>query len=282
MSDQLYTLLANAKSLHEACQLEEAAEVYKSTLQIAQNLNQIPAELLDSYGDLANILCDTQLAASLFKESIQRYPGVNTSKYFSLAQLSSGKEAFELYKAGINILSQNLDEDGSRTQLATAYAAIAELHMSDLCDEEGAEEICENSLKAAIEADPSCIESYQALANLRLVRNRLDEARVAMNTVVETLEKAKADNLPSIEFILESMRNLIELQDFEAVLNVGDVGLGIDENNVEAIYMQAFAHCKLMNKRECFDLINLMGTKQLDREMRTAVEEVRQELLKLN
>ncbi|CAG9329884.1 unnamed protein product [Blepharisma stoltei] len=281
MSEQIYTMIAQAKALHEACQLEDAANLYKQTLELASSTGEIPEELLDSYAELSNTTGDAATAISLFQESINRYPTQNPSKYFSLAQLNSGKQSLTLYRAGIEILKQNLSEENSRIQLATAYSAIAELHMSDLCDEENAEEICESSIQAAIEYDPNCIDAYQMLANLRLVRLRFQEAKEAMEKVKLLLEKAKHDSLPSIEFILESMRNLIEIEDFDGVLWVGDIGLSMDEDMPEIIYMQAFAHCKLGRKKESGDLIEILSGKMLDPELFSALEELKQELRKL-
>lgn len=46
-------------------------------------------------------------------------------------------------------------------QVSTAYCSVAELFMTDLCDEEEAEEECRRSITKAIEADPTNPEAYQ-------------------------------------------------------------------------------------------------------------------------
>jgi hypothetical protein len=49
--------------------------------------------------------------------------------------------------------------------------------MTDLCDEPDAETKCEEHVQAAITSDELCLDGYQSLANLRLVRGRNEEAR---------------------------------------------------------------------------------------------------------
>ena len=48
-------------------------------------------------------------------------------------------------------------------QMSSAYCSIAELFMTDLCDEEDAENQCHTSISRAIEVDPNNPESYQSM-----------------------------------------------------------------------------------------------------------------------
>ena len=49
-----------------------------------------------------------------------------------MAQLLSGKEALGMYKKGLEIIQE---EKGSKRELSNAFCAVAELYMTDLCDE---------------------------------------------------------------------------------------------------------------------------------------------------
>ncbi len=76
-----------------------------------------------------------------------------------------------------------------KKQQASALASIAELYMTEpLCDEEDAEQVCENSLKEALSLDTDNLDAMQGLANLRMLRTRDKEAvellsRVAVRIV---------------------------------------------------------------------------------------------------
>jgi hypothetical protein len=56
-------------------------------------------------------------------------------------------------------------------------ASIAELYMTPpLCDEPAAEQECEKYLQMALATDSTNIDAMQCLANLRLMRQRDQEA----------------------------------------------------------------------------------------------------------
>ena len=62
-------------------------------------------------------------------------------------------------------------------QQASALASIAELYMTEpLCDEDGAEQHCEQSLQQALVLDEDNLDALQCLGNLRMLRTRDKEA----------------------------------------------------------------------------------------------------------
>lgn len=126
MSD-LYSMQDQAKALLESCQLDEALSLYDQLYQIASSSNSLNPDLLDDYAEALSSSGNIDYAKKLYQESIEKFPGQNTSKYFSLAQLSSGQTAANLYLTGISY-STNSD----KSQIASAYAALAELFMTDL------------------------------------------------------------------------------------------------------------------------------------------------------
>lgn len=67
---------------------------------------------------------------------------------------------------------------GTRRQLCTAHCSVAELFITDLCDEVDAEIKCESYLKAALQLgdNESTPDAKQAMANLRLCQSRGVEA----------------------------------------------------------------------------------------------------------
>jgi len=264
----IQTLVANAKALYDSFQLEEAQQLYKQAFSLVEN-ESIPSELLDGYAELCVASGDTEAAKELYTESVKLYPTENISKYLWLAQMHSGREALQLYQAAIEAMR---DSQEHKSSLATAYSAVAELYMTDLCDEPEAEETCEQCVQDALAADPNCIDAYQALANLRLVRNRVEEAQSACQTLLSLLKST--ENLPSLQFLGEVARNLIEVQNFEGVVKVCKLGLAVDESNDELLYMQGFGLCKLERTEEAKEVVEVLLQRNLNPEIREATQEL--------
>ncbi|KAH7962711.1 hypothetical protein HPB52_017596 [Rhipicephalus sanguineus] len=64
--------------------------------------------------------------------------------------------------------------------LSSAYCAMAEIYMTDCCDEEDAEQQCSEFVQKSIQADPSNPEAFQAQANFLLVKQEHEAAKEAM------------------------------------------------------------------------------------------------------
>jgi tetratricopeptide (TPR) repeat protein len=127
MQADISSLQAQAKFLHESCQLEEALSLYEHLYSSAKSSNTLTSDLLDDYADLLTSLGNLPLARKLYKESILRFPSDNPSKYFSSAQLHSGHEAQRLYEQGLCLCGPS-----DKSEAAAAWAALAELYMTDL------------------------------------------------------------------------------------------------------------------------------------------------------
>ena len=76
-------------------------------------------------------------------------PSQNSSKYLYLAQMLEGQQAVTCYRRGVQLLLQEskvAKASGDQAlvaviqqQIAAAHASVAELYMTDLCFENGAE-----------------------------------------------------------------------------------------------------------------------------------------------
>ena len=80
---------------------------------------------------------------------------------------------------------------------SNAYCAIAELWMTDLCDEDEAQFECGSSVEKAVESDGSNPEAWQTKARLHLVKSEFEDARSSIQT---SLSKW----LPSYTAVLEN------------------------------------------------------------------------------
>jgi hypothetical protein len=80
-------------------------------------------------------------------------------------------------------------------QLSTACAAVADLYMTDLCDEDGAEAMGEEWATRAVAVDESNPEALYSLGNLRLCQKRGPEALPFLKAAVARIEELCADDL---------------------------------------------------------------------------------------
>lgn len=64
--------------------------------------------------------------------------------------------------------------------VTSIYCSLAELYMTDLCEETDAEDCCEKYVEAALNESPNSYEAFQTLANMRLSQNRSEEAAEAL------------------------------------------------------------------------------------------------------
>jgi hypothetical protein len=90
-------------------------------------------------------------------------------KYFNIAEMLQGDEAFKAYNKGMEVLKNDIktwkeagmkeEVDHGKSQLASAYASLCELHMSPPhCDAPSAEKTCEKLLKQGLEQDASNLD----------------------------------------------------------------------------------------------------------------------------
>ena len=86
-----------------------------------------------------------------------------------------------MYRKGIEImaLSRNQEKDETKIKelsrsISNAFCSVAELFMTDLCDEDDAEEECQKCIQEAIDADKENPEALQTKARYLLVRAKFD------------------------------------------------------------------------------------------------------------
>lgn len=277
-------LFEAAREAHEHGETEQAYDQYTQAYQLAKQQGITVPGLLDHFAELCVAVEDKKLAKTLYKESIQAEPEANPQKYMSLAELEKGLRAAELYQAGIKLLTASkaaLTPNSeaalaANSSLASAYAAVAELYMTDLCDEANAEETCERCVTEAIATDPSCVDGHQALANLRLIRGRLPEARTALDEVLRLLRTASEGSLPTPQFLAETARMLIELEMWSEVEEATNLGISQSEE-CDLLYMNAFAKFKQGKKEDCRDTLELLRERlkeQPDAEIEEATGEL--------
>jgi tetratricopeptide (TPR) repeat protein len=157
---------------------------------------------LDAYTDLLLQLDQQPKAKQLIERSIQLNPNKEGLKYLNYAEMLRGQESLQMYKKGIQVLRADIEvyQAGKREDdvtvavrhIGSACASMADLYMTDLCDEPDAEQRCQQALKEAFEVDKDNIEAHQSMANLRLVRNNTAEAKQHLTVVFQQIQKLRA------------------------------------------------------------------------------------------
>lgn len=146
-----------------------------------------------------------------------------------VGQLSQGSEAVEHYAAGLELLRNDDSENGKRNKIA-AHCAVAELYLTDLCEEADAEAECERAVRAALSLDDANVEALQCFASLKLSQCKAEESKKAMQRVFDLVMQAQkneenersemldvdddgsgTDFLPVYEFRTSTARLLLEV-----------------------------------------------------------------------
>uniref|UniRef100_A0A1E1X514 Uncharacterized protein n=1 Tax=Amblyomma aureolatum TaxID=187763 RepID=A0A1E1X514_9ACAR len=182
-------LLTQMESCINELQYDQAREFGETALKMApDNL-----KVLDSLTGLLLEMGDPASAFELLQRMVHLEPDQGFRKYLSLGQLTDGKESLAHYGKGVQLLCDLLQkqhdsaaasEECSGTELnralSSAYCAMAEIYMTDCCDEDDAEAQCAELVQKSIEADPSNPEAFQVQASYLLVKQEHEAAKEAM------------------------------------------------------------------------------------------------------
>ena len=202
-------------------QPEAAAQFFTRALESDSN----NIDLMDTLADVLLQIGEAEKALPLLQRSITVAPNASPYKYLYIAQLQNGKEALSSIEMAVALLTRDFtcaktEAQNSQTQmdlsegngnvisaaflqkqLAKAHCSIAELFLTDLCDEEHAEQSCEKALAAAAQVDPESLDVLQTLASVRISQCRSVEAGEIMDRVssrvLVALERAQKETIAS-------------------------------------------------------------------------------------
>ena len=200
-------------------QPDVAAQFFTRALESDSN----NTELMDTLADVLLQMGDAEKAMPLLHRSIALAPESSSYKYLYLAQLQDGRDALGSVEKAVSLLARDYattraaEQKGSASmdtqadgedaisaatlqkQLAKAYCTIAELFLTDLCDEEGAEQACEQALALGTGVDGESLDVLQTLASLRISQCKPQEAGVILagvaTRVCAALEAAQHESL---------------------------------------------------------------------------------------
>jgi len=201
---------------------ELAVEFYGRALE----QDKSNCDIMDSLADALLQIGDHENAKPLLQRSIAVDPSGSPYKHIYLGQMLADREALDSYERAIALLirdyaaaQENIADTMSmdveepipvelnkrsnpsllKKQLAKAYCNVADLFLTDLAEDEGAEHACQEALLKAHNVDPTCLDVQQTLASLRLSQCKPAEACDIMSAVcsriIRTLQISQQETI---------------------------------------------------------------------------------------
>lgn len=190
-------------------------------------------------------------ARTAYTKAIELDTGAETDvgfeKYLYMGQLAEdgGDSAIAFYKKGVKRLIGAIsklpesEQATLRNRLASAYSAMAELYMTDLCMNDNAEESCEKYVTNALLADDKSSEALQTLASMRLSQTRIEEAKKALSDSISIWQDQTLGDIgfPSYSSRVSLVRLLLECEMTEDAMLVLQQLEREDDQAVELWYL---------------------------------------------
>ena len=118
---------------------------------------------------------DVENAKHCLGRAVTVQPDDGHTKFMSLGQLFEGQQSLQLYQQGIAILAKKVAENSElKHDLSSALCSVADLYMTDLCDEPNAEAECTKAIECAIEAEETNPEAWQTKARLQIIKSQFE------------------------------------------------------------------------------------------------------------
>lgn len=278
-------LLAEAEASLDRFDLEACYNQCKDILsQDPNHLDalQLNASVLIEMGQVAE-------ARKVLQKAVALSPNAGFEKYLALAQLSDGNEALGYYSEAARILKVALPGLSSagpeelaqiRRQYSNILCSAAELYLTDLCFEEGAEGQCEALVTESTQADGENPEGHRILADLRLVQEKKEEAKEAIVNCLELWKDQSVDDLlfPLYDQRIAMAKVLVEVDLFdEAVFVLGGL-LEEDDGVIDTWYLLGIAQLSLKDTEGAIEafvsvlaLMVSMPAEEVDEEQKASV-----------
>ena len=211
-----------------------ACEFYEVALTVSPN----NPDVLEAYAEIMlHHVQDLSRAEQLLRHAVEVNPRQGHIKYLSLAQLLSGSNSLQYYQAAFDILQSELCRSKKkkkqlslRRELSSVRCAVAELFLTDLCDDDTAEEQCEQAINDAAFFCSESIEVHQLRASLRLSQQRHKEALAELRLAVALTHRLPDAHQPTYESKIELGKLLMQVSPDEGFRFLLEV-LHLDDGN---------------------------------------------------
>mmetsp|Transcript_13302 Transcript_13302/g.19902 ORF Transcript_13302/g.19902 Transcript_13302/m.19902 type:complete len:310 (+) Transcript_13302:160-1089(+) len=228
---------------------------YKNAVTLLESIlkaNPRNLDALDLYAKAATDSGKEQMAIKILKRAISFDPKT-AHRWMDLGQLQSGPTALKCFRQGISVMEANLMhamknapldfnlKDSLRMEIASGYASVADLFVTDLCDETHAERECEKALKLALNACEKSLEAHYGCANLRLIQGRRKEAVMHTRACNQILEEKKVGEVsPALRMSIAEI--CLELGETTHAAEMAEVLLQEDDRIVQSWYFAALCY----------------------------------------
>ena len=223
------TLLGAAQAHADTLDMDAAISVYQQVLKTSP----LCVTALDGLGDACLQAGDTEQAISALTRSIELHPDGGHERYMNLGQLCEGASALSWLERGVALVRAQREAASDAAgptstagpsepqleatrALATALCSIAEVFLTDACDEPEAEERCNAAATEAVELARSLptqtlLEPFVTLASVRISQERPDEAKPLLLAALDIVANAEEDALPPFDARLSCAKLLMEV-----------------------------------------------------------------------
>eukprot|EP00033_Pygsuia_biforma_P001586 GCRY01001785.1.p1 GENE.GCRY01001785.1~~GCRY01001785.1.p1 ORF type:complete len:303 (+),score=85.16 GCRY01001785.1:3-911(+) len=287
-------LLTEAASAAAEFDYEKAEKCYEQAVAIDPESHLVLESLASFWIDIGKFAD----AHAVLSKAIQSHPQGSYTQYFLLGQIVDGRNSVQAYEMGLNLLmhTKNAIESGQLegnvdlvvSDGAKALCAVAELFMTDLCMEPDAEAMCGEYLNKANELSPQNYEVLQLLANYKLCQCQPEEALTILEQSIGlwvAQQGREEGDSPSVEFKTDTLKYLIELEQYERAVELASTLLEEEDSIAEIWYLYALAkfHTKEYEEareaaERCRKILGQIGADDQAKELGEALAELEAEI----
>ncbi|XP_040290495.1 probable assembly chaperone of rpl4 [Bufo bufo] len=252
----------------------EMAQIF---CQRALDLEPENLEILDMMGNICMELGNAVKAKQVLLKAVELSPDKGHAKYMCLGQIHCKEEALQYFQKGIEVMirayqsqpqvsgAANFSDEMEVTtkDISTAFCSVAEIHLTDLCMEEGAGDKCKEALTKALEYQPHSPEALQLMASYLFSMEQPQEGKEylmkSLASWLPSLQKSEApvqepdeddlveSKLPAYECRISTAKLLIEAENFELATEVLEGLLEEDDEVIQVWYLLGWV-CYLQAK----------------------------------
>ena len=243
---------ALAESAEEKLAEMDAGGALKLVMQASELAGDDPV-VLAVHGEVLLETGDVEAAIEALVASVAASESEGGhARYMYLGQLHAGSDALGYYAEGISqmvhLLEEGVGEEGEdalRREISNGYASMADIFLTDTCEDDNAEEEAVRLASLAVEADPSNYEALQTLASIRISQCMNDEAETLLDASADLWSGLDEEDAPPPDFQLSAAQLYIELGSYEKALTVLGSALRADAISPEAWFLAAICDINL-------------------------------------
>ena len=244
-------------------QAEAALAVAERALGFATTPEQVAAAH-DSMGLALMEMPDRDSdAAAQFSLAEAQTPGSSYERCLNMAQMTEGLDSIRFSQMGLDLLEKLLNalpparrgedpeitEDREHYMLAASQTmtAMANLYLTDLCDEDNAESECERLLKEAVTTCPTNAEAFRSYSSLRMIQGKAEPSIKFILHAYKLLAKHAEERREPLEFMarLGIAEMLVKLEQWPEAAELVNALLDEDDKIGELWVHAGVAHANL-------------------------------------